>query len=509
MTRDADSRLQLGFLIKFVEPDLKPEEIETETQYLRDDLLDLSGMGQTRFQFLYASRGELKIREGLRFEIAPDRLHPILRRLCNRLKDRPLETLVLIYYDSTKLQIQTHRADELASMMAAAEFLITPESIYLAKAETYILTRGELSPAEEFNLKLLAQQLDLPPETIKTLKAKATGPLKSLEDKRQRFVEVMTTEVAQDYPPSEDTRQILKEMAEYLKLPNSIAEELYQDHIQKIQAKIEAQRQQQQEAQEAAKQEAEELARLEQQQYSEAEHQQQLEQYREMFRQAIQNSFYPLAYDQGRLEQSRQLWQIAEDTARHIEEEVRSELFGHIQSAAGIDYSRLRQLLWSQAWKEADKETENVIFKAVSHDMQPLDRDAILGLPCLDLLTIDQLWSRHSNSKFGFQRQYKIFQEEADRRPQDFQRLLDWRNSGVNLTGELKPYRNITFDLSAPAGHLPTWRWCCTSLEGGYQIGDAIIEAFFLHLEKCLSADSNSTSAAPNLATPWDTSRGA
>ena len=109
MPRDADQSLQLGFLIRFVEPDLKPEEIETEVQYLQEDLLDLSGMGQTRFQFLTSRRNQLQFRDGVRFEAPPDRLRVIMRRLCDRLNDTPQETLVLIYYGQVRLQIQTRQ----------------------------------------------------------------------------------------------------------------------------------------------------------------------------------------------------------------------------------------------------------------------------------------------------------------------------------------------------------------------------------------------------------------
>jgi len=502
MPRDADSPLQLGFLIKFVEPDRKPEEIETETQYLQDDLLDLSGMGQTRFHFLQAHREGIRFREGLRFDTAPDRLRPILRRLCDRLDDTPLETLILIYHGQTRLQIQTHRAEELASIVAAAEDLLPPESIYLAKAETYVRTRGDISPAEAANLDLLAQQLGLSPEEAKGLNEIAMGPYKSLDEKQQRFLEVLTIELSHTYPPTEDTHQVLQELAENLRLPKAEADRIYQAYLQKIQAEVAAQRQKDEAAAAAAKQQAEASAQVEQAQLHQVETQQQVEQYRELFRQAVQNHLYPLAFDQGRLEQSRQVWQISQDTASQIEAEVRDELYGSVTSAAGLDYTRLRQLLWSQDWLEADRETEQVILKAVSQDMQPIDRDALMRLPCVDLLTIDQLWSRHSHNKFGFRAQYQVFQE-ADRRPQDFQRTLAWRDHPISLKGELKPYKALTFALSASTGHLPTWRWCCPSLEGGYDISDALVEAFFLHLAKCLSVDST-----PAPAIPWETPSG-
>lgn len=500
MSWDADSPLQLGFLIRFVEPNLKPEEIEVEAQYLREDLLDLSGMEHTRLQFLMGQRHQVQFREGVRFEAAPDRLGAILTRLCDRLDDNPLETLVLIYYNQVRLQLQTHRSEELAGIYAPAEALLPPQSIYLAKAETYVRTRGELSPAERENLELLATRLGLEPEKAETLRVKAMGPFKTLQEKRQRFQQVMTNELSHDYPPSEETRRILYELAENLRLPPKDADDLYRDYMQKIQTDAEARRQKEEAEADAARQKAAALDQLEHDQHDQVERHQQVDQYRNLFSRAIQNQLYPLAFDQGRLEQTRQIWAISRETAQQIEAEVRSERYGSIQSAVGIDYTRLRQLLWSQAWREADVETENVILKALSQDMEPLDRDAAMRLPCVDLLTIDQLWNRYSDGNFGFQAQYQIF-EDAERRPLDFQRLVEWRHGSFNLRGEMKPYSALDFNLSAPKGHLPTWRWCCASLEGGYEVSDAVIEGFFLHLAKCLSLNLNATAPAA-----WETS---
>jgi hypothetical protein len=308
MSRDADFPLQLGFLIKFVDPDLKPEEVETETQYLQEDLLDLSGMEHIRFEFLKAKRHQVQVREGVRFEISPERVRPILRRLCARLDHTPRETLILIYSGQVRLQIQTHRAEELASIFAAAEALLPPDKIFLAKAETYVRTRGELSPAEEANLDLLAQQLGLSPEEAAVLQAEAMGPLKTLAEKQQRFSEILAIELAHDYPPSQETQQVLFEFAENLCLPRVEADRLYQQYLQKIQIDVEAKRQQEQAKAEAARHKAAELAQQEHNQHAQVEQEQRVDQYRDTFRSAIQNNYYPLAFDQGRLEQTRQIW---------------------------------------------------------------------------------------------------------------------------------------------------------------------------------------------------------
>jgi hypothetical protein len=296
-------------------------------------------------------------------------------------------------------------------------------------------------------------------------------------------------ELTRQSPLSEETWATLAELAENLGLPLATAQTLYQDQLTAIQVQAETIRQQQQAEAEAAQQATQQAESRDQYHDQELERQQNLGEYREMLRHAMQTTLYPPDFDRGRLEQARRLWDIEAEEALRIEEAVRSEIYGSIQSALGIDYGRLRQLLWSQRWREADEETENVILKALRHNMEPLDRDAILQLPCVDLTTLDRLWSRYSNGRFGFKAQEQVYLQ-MDRRPVDFLRALDWRGSRLSLTGGIKPYKSLQFNTSAPSGHLPTWRWCCSSLEDGYNVSESVVEALFMHLDKCLAVSS-------------------
>jgi hypothetical protein len=85
-----------------------------------------------------------------------------------------------------------------------------------------------------------------------------------------------------------------------------------------------------------------------------------------------------------------------------------------LPSAAGVDYSRLRNLLMQSKWQEANQETWDVMCLALNKNkgsyLSPAD---ISQLPCQDLQTIDQLWRNHSQGRFGFSTQsttYKSFQ---------------------------------------------------------------------------------------------------
>jgi hypothetical protein len=482
---------KLAFLIRFEEPDLSGRELAIEVDYLRQDIQALKGLGDIRFQYLENRRGDTKVRNGLKFEAPADRVRTILRRLCDRLDDKPLETLLLMQWRQIKLQIQTHTSDELATIVLAAESLLPPDTVYLAKAESYVRTQGELSPAEIANLNWLQQQLDIPDDDAEWLKAKAMGPYKTLEEKRQHFQSVLVEELSRECPLSPDTWEVLEELAENLRLPSAMATDIYQEHLQRVQAEAEALRLQAAAQTATEHKHSEEQQRLEAEQQRLLELQQQRDHYRDLFRRAINTNLFPLAFDQGKLEQARLVWEIPVDEAKQIEEEVRSELYGSIESAMNIDYSRLRQLLWGQNFLEADQETEHVILKAIDNDMKPADRECIMRLACLDLLTIDQLWSRYSNGKFGFKAQFQIYQQ-VERRPLDFLQTVEWRRANIGINKGIVSYHDLQFSPSAPAGHLPSWRWCCTSLDSGYDVAEALVGALFIHLEKCLPVPSPS-----------------
>ena len=81
-----------------------------------------------------------------------------------------------------------------------------------------------------------------------------------------------------------------------------------------------------------------------------------------------------------------------------------------LRSEKGIDYSKLRNLLAAQNWEEADKETYEVMIKAVGKNSGDwFTSDELLNFPCQDIRTIDQLWVKYSQGKFGFSVQKEIY----------------------------------------------------------------------------------------------------
>jgi hypothetical protein len=122
-----------------------------------------------------------------------------------------------------------------------------------------------------------------------------------------------------------------------------------------------------------------------------------------------------------------------------------------LKSEVGVDYSKLKELLSQEKWKEADEETTRVMLKAANQEEQGwLEPDDIKNFPCADLRSIDQLWLEYSNGRFGFSVQKKIYLE-CGAKPDDkiwykFCEQVGWRGGVV---------RDALNFIKTPQGHLP------------------------------------------------------
>ncbi|MFM6254217.1 MAG: GUN4 domain-containing protein, partial [Dolichospermum sp.] len=82
--------------------------------------------------------------------------------------------------------------------------------------------------------------------------------------------------------------------------------------------------------------------------------------------------------------------------------------------------------------------------------------ESIDNFPCADLRTIDQLWVKYSDGRFGFSVQKRIYQGLGGTGEFDleifylFGDKVGWRKGGY-----WQFYKDITFDKKAPSGHLP------------------------------------------------------
>lgn len=145
----------------------------------------------------------------------------------------------------------------------------------------------------------------------------------------------------------------------------------------------------------------------------------------------------------------------------------------NLSSERGVNYTKLRDLLASGQWKEADKETLAVMLKAAKKqkiaylDNGYLDIESIEKFPCTDLGIIDQLWVKYSYGNFGFSVQKRIWESVGGKSDKDdyeiFKKFgervgwLKWESKWLGLKKEEQwlSYSEITFTLNSPQGHLP------------------------------------------------------
>ena len=123
-----------------------------------------------------------------------------------------------------------------------------------------------------------------------------------------------------------------------------------------------------------------------------------------------------------------------------------------------IDYTKLEKLLTESQWKEADRETANIILKASNRTRdEGLEPSDLEQLPVDILQILDRLWVESSQGQFGFSIQQQIWlsvggqpEQEDEEVYKAFGRRVGWYQRGRWLNWE-----EYTFSLEAPEGHLP------------------------------------------------------
>jgi len=206
--------------------------------------------------------------------------------------------------------------------------------------------------------------------------------------------------------------------------------------------------------------------------------------YANYFSQAVQNGCLPTEYKRRRLTEIRQNLLLGEDDADRIEQELIQQL--NLKSAPAVPppvssapaaplsvvtadppflpmppkqissrYAQLETYLKTQKWREADQETYRLMITTVGkEDGQRFDRADLENFPCEDLRTLDQLWVKYSNGKWGFSVQKRIWKECGS--PMTYKD--DWVKFGDRV-GWRKDLGlgNLTYDLNKSlAGEFPS-----------------------------------------------------
>ncbi|MEH2347858.1 MAG: GUN4 domain-containing protein [Nostoc sp.] len=139
----------------------------------------------------------------------------------------------------------------------------------------------------------------------------------------------------------------------------------------------------------------------------------------------------------------------------------------NLSSEKGVDYTKLRDLLAAGNWKDADLETYQVMIEALGNKWMRYEELQLLNFPCTDLCTIDRLWVKYSNGRFGFSVQKEIYLSvggKLDRKYnkeawEKFGDRVGWRVPGGWFGPKWITYYQLTLDTDAHryahSGHLP------------------------------------------------------
>lgn len=139
-----------------------------------------------------------------------------------------------------------------------------------------------------------------------------------------------------------------------------------------------------------------------------------------------------------------------------------------ITTARNVDYSQLQKYLQNKDWQASDRETYLRMLDVAGTKAQAegaIGKDEMNALSCVDLKTIDRLWSTASDEKLGFSAQEKILREQKN----DYRKMYDavgwqtltgewliqWNYNQQTKRYEYKPGKEPNFK-TFPPGHLPT-----------------------------------------------------
>ena len=141
-----------------------------------------------------------------------------------------------------------------------------------------------------------------------------------------------------------------------------------------------------------------------------------------------------------------------------------------LKTEQNIDYQPLQQLLAQQDFQGADVVTLQKLCElagAAAVERKWVYFTEVENFSITDLLTLDRLWLMHSQGKFGFSVQRRIWLSVG----KDFAKL--WNKIGWKSENTWTRYpKEFTWDLTAPDGHLPL---------SNQLRGVRVIDAIFAH----------------------------
>jgi GUN4-like len=151
----------------------------------------------------------------------------------------------------------------------------------------------------------------------------------------------------------------------------------------------------------------------------------------------------------------------------------------NLNSERGVNYTRLQNLLAAGKWGEADDETAAITRKILGiNKTAALYIKDINTFPCTDLRTIEQLWLKYSNKRFGFSQQKQLWESLgglATVPKVDIQEDDEIFNAFKEKVGWTKD----TSERNVPKGYFPKIEKWWNSYQPGW------LETIFLRVDVC------------------------
>jgi len=141
---------------------------------------------------------------------------------------------------------------------------------------------------------------------------------------------------------------------------------------------------------------------------------------------------------------------VAQASSADLEEKDGAAL----ESDLGIDYSQLRDLLQAKDFKAADAETRSLLIKMSGEEAVKrgwIYWAEVKRIPEKDMSTLEGLWQLHSDGKFGFAQQRKIWRKQRGQ----------FDKFALEVSWFTAPWTNrnwpdeFVYTMEAPIGHLP------------------------------------------------------
>ncbi len=165
-------------------------------------------------------------------------------------------------------------------------------------------------------------------------------------------------------------------------------------------------------------------------------------------------------------------------------------------------FKSLEQSLNSQNWKAANEETRRLIHQWIYPNQDLYAKPQLNNLSCPNLKTIDQLWLKASNGRFGLSVQQQSWQKNAPgnnrSKIESFGKQMGWVRTQPLTEDELiskffastwMMETELNYTPKAPVGHLP-WhgisaeRIVSMIKESGPGCGSCSVDAMYLQEER-------------------------